>query len=69
MVVYSLSQKLFRIVWIKRTIQTVKGLFGWFCGQFKGLFDRFCGRVKGRFGGVVWAVFASILYVIIGLEG
>ena len=49
-VVYSMSQKIFLgVVWMKRKIRIVKGLFGQFFGQLKGLFSQFLCPIKGLF--------------------
>ena len=49
-------------IWIKIIIiQTVKGLFGWFCGQFKSWFR----AASGNF----FFFFVGIIYATIGLGG
>ena len=50
-IVCGMSKKLFLgTIWIKRKIQTVKGLFSQFMVSLRGLFGQFLCLVKGLFG-------------------
>ena len=54
-----MSRKVFRdCLDLKMIIQTVKGLFGWFCASS-----------RAGLGLLVWSVFVGIIYAIISLEG
>ena len=44
------KKKFLGAVWMKRKIQTVKGLFGQFYDQLKGQFGQFLCPIKGLFG-------------------
>ena len=53
-IVCGMSKKLvLGVVWMKRKIRTIKGLFVQFYGQLKGLFGLFLCPVKGLFCGHV----------------